>query len=85
MKKIILFIITFLPTKSLSTDNMKQLTVLMPDAVYDRLIKQGETESRKKSPMGAILIERGLNASEEAFPASRSLSDQKAQLSEEGE
>ena len=64
---------------------MKQLTVLMPDEVYERLEAQCKIESRKKSNMAAVLIERGLDLSEEAFPASRSLSDLKEQLSEAAE
>jgi predicted transcriptional regulator len=41
---------------------MKRITVIMPDEVYDKVIKLAKKEKRSKSAISAILIEDGLKA-----------------------
>lgn len=39
---------------------MKRVTVIMPDAVYEKLLEQCAKEKRKKSSMAALILEREL-------------------------
>jgi ERCC4-type nuclease len=39
---------------------MKRITVIMPNDVYEKIIKLTKKEKRSKSAMAAILIEDGL-------------------------
>lgn len=39
---------------------MKRITVILPDEVYEKVIKLAKKEKRSKSKMSAILIEDGL-------------------------
>lgn len=52
---------------------MKRITVIMPDEVFDQVIKLSKQEKRSKSAMCAILIDDGLKLAENKEQYSRAM------------